>query len=274
MKLSQTKAELYWDPVTEKHLEHCGRLCYDSFNRTTETSAIPFLEDKVKLGHWAVLEHAGIDTTVNMPYLDKLKEDSPEFGLVMARAVLGGIRYSDLIKYSSKYDTFEKAINDKNLKRDSYLYSFDIHCSRYISQQFERHRNLSYVERSLRFCKMTKDKFGVVIPGAIKDPELLKKMEVHIEQSIDLYSYLCEQKCRKDDARSVLPLCTETRLIVTGQITWWLDFLIKRYTTVASHEMIKLCRDIYTQLPDTVKDIFNKEHKEQKEAADECIKDE
>jgi thymidylate synthase ThyX len=248
-------------------------MCYNSFEKATETSAVPFIEDKVKAGHWSVLEHAGIDVTDNMPHLDKLKECSPEFGLVMSRAALGGIRYSDLIKYSSEFDTFEKAIKADSLKRDIYVMSFEITSSRYISQQFERHRNLSYAERSLRFCKVTKDNFGVVLPKTIKTEEDIKPLTEHISKSIDIYNQMIEQGYKKDDARAVLPLCTETKFIASGQITWWLDFLTKRYTPVASYEMIRLCKDLFGQMPVVIKETFDKDYKQQREKADECIKD-
>lgn len=274
MKLSQTEAKLIWMPNVAEHMEYCGRICYNSFSRMTENSAVPFLEDKIKNKHWSVLEHAGIDISDGMPDLDKLMATSPEFGLVMSRAALGGIRYSDLLKYSSKYDTMEKALADKSLQRDKMLLSFEIVSSRYISQQFERHRNFSYAERSLRFVSIDKDSFEAVLPAGIrKNEELLKKVQPLLDRSVELYESMRSKGLSKDDCRSVLPLCTATRFIATGQITWWVDFLSKRYIPAASKEMICLCKDIYRQLPSAVQNIVDKHNKEQMEEADEHIKD-
>lgn len=43
-----------------KHLEACGRVCYKSEDKITDTSAGPFLKGIIKRGHEAVLEHASI----------------------------------------------------------------------------------------------------------------------------------------------------------------------------------------------------------------------
>lgn len=43
-----------------KHIEQCGRVCYKSEGKTTDTSAAAFVRGIIKRGHEAVLEHASI----------------------------------------------------------------------------------------------------------------------------------------------------------------------------------------------------------------------
>lgn len=43
-----------------QHIELCGRVCYKSEDRITDTSAEKFVAAIIKRGHEAVLEHAGI----------------------------------------------------------------------------------------------------------------------------------------------------------------------------------------------------------------------
>lgn len=43
-----------------RHIEMCGRVCYKSEERITNTSAEKFVADIIKRGHEAVLEHASI----------------------------------------------------------------------------------------------------------------------------------------------------------------------------------------------------------------------
>lgn len=43
-----------------QHIERCGRVCYKSEDKITETSARTFVENIIKQGHEAVLEHASI----------------------------------------------------------------------------------------------------------------------------------------------------------------------------------------------------------------------
>lgn len=43
-----------------RHIELCGRVCYKSEDRITDTSAEKFVAAIIKRGHEAVLEHAGV----------------------------------------------------------------------------------------------------------------------------------------------------------------------------------------------------------------------
>ncbi len=43
-----------------KHIEQCGRVCYKSEGKSTETSCIPFVKGIISRGHEAVLEHFSI----------------------------------------------------------------------------------------------------------------------------------------------------------------------------------------------------------------------
>lgn len=42
----------------EKHIEFCGRTCYNSFDKITETSADGFVKGLINRNHLSVLEHA------------------------------------------------------------------------------------------------------------------------------------------------------------------------------------------------------------------------
>lgn len=60
MEIIQPSAELLGDidgVAMLKHVERCGRVCYQSEWRTTEDSYIKFIEKIVANGHEAVLEH-------------------------------------------------------------------------------------------------------------------------------------------------------------------------------------------------------------------------
>ena len=236
-------------------MEYCGRICYNSQDKMTENSDFKFLNGLVEKGHYAVLEHAAVDVRDNMPELDKLQDDSPEFGLVMSRAVLGEVRYSDLLRFSSKYDTLEKA---KELPVFDGLYSFEIHCSRNTSHQFERHRNASYCERSLRRFKWKSfDDFEAVCPFKTNT---IKQMlwQRSCKESFDAYQELMKEGASPDEARSVLPSSTATVFVATMDLTWWLYFLSLRYETHASKEIQTIARQIYSQLPKEVHEAAEK----------------
>ena len=85
-------AKIYWNDDVLKHLEYCGRLCYDSRDKITEDSAEKFIDGLIKAGHLSVLEHAGaVFGSLQESDFDKLSDTSPEWGLVTARAALGSI---------------------------------------------------------------------------------------------------------------------------------------------------------------------------------------
>ena len=43
-----------------QHIERCGRVCYKSEDKITETSAQAFVGNIIKRGHEAVLEHSSV----------------------------------------------------------------------------------------------------------------------------------------------------------------------------------------------------------------------
>lgn len=59
MKIIKPSVELLWiTPNAEKMIERAGRVCYKSENIITSDSHIKFIENIIKKGHEAVLEHA------------------------------------------------------------------------------------------------------------------------------------------------------------------------------------------------------------------------
>jgi thymidylate synthase (FAD) len=60
MKIVQANVELITPvngEVVMKRLEECGRVCYKSEDKITDTSADTFVGNIIKRGHEAVLEH-------------------------------------------------------------------------------------------------------------------------------------------------------------------------------------------------------------------------
>lgn len=241
----------YWSDDPLEHLETCGRTCYNSFDKRTKTSAEPFIDGLIKNGHLSVLEHcaANINADGFVPQFDKLEEDSPEFGLVMSRAALGSVRFSDMVKFDSRYQT---AADLKKLPRAVDVITFLLSdVSRSFTHQLVRHRNLSFSQQSLRYVKLDEETFGYVNPFNGEAP---KEFTDHMLSCIKLYEQLIKNGEKPDEARSVLPMCTATEIAVTGQASWWLEFIKLRYHPRASKEMIKVARHIYNLGPDIIKE--------------------
>lgn len=244
------------DPI--QHIEYAARVCTNTEDKVSSgKESRDFVQKRIQTQEWSVMEHAGIDVAEHMPHLDKLSEMSPEFGLVMSRAVLGGIRLSDLMKYCSLYSTVDSLYNnDKfSLKRDKQLLSFLVTCSRATSQQFERHRNFSYCEKSLRY---TKAKELSIVTIDEKELEKYKQSYEFILSNIqNKYEEFLESGMSRDEARKILPLGIETKFMVTGHITWWYDLLSKRYSKFASPDFIYIAQQLYEYMPDVLKARVN-----------------
>lgn len=48
-----------------RNIEECGRTCYQSESRMTTESAVPFIRNIIKRGHFSILEHEKITARVN-----------------------------------------------------------------------------------------------------------------------------------------------------------------------------------------------------------------
>ena len=261
-----TVKRIQFDDVL-KHLTYCARVCTDTQAKTEDTDCAAFVEKLIKAGHMSCLEHAAVDISDKMIPLELLKDNEPSFGLVMSRAVLGSLRFRDLYEGTEAYRDITKW---NELPRSPGLITFEVECSRVTSQQFERHRNLSFLERSMRYVtfKSVED-FEVVLPESVDDDSTRHSIECAIMD----YRRLKDNKLSSDEARYVLPLCTATKLIVSGDLTWWLNFLELRYNKAASKEIITVARQIYEQAPwDLHEYVCNTpELEEQFDDADKCI---
>lgn len=60
--------------------------------------------------------------------------------------------------------------------------------------------------------------------GFVDRPDLIEKINKHIESSKDLYAELCDADVSKEQARIILPLCLETQFIWTGSLLAYIHF--------------------------------------------------
>ena len=133
------------------------------------------------------------------------------------------------------------------------------------SQSVERHRGvwgISYAQESTRYCNYNKDKFGkeisVIKPVNIKEgtkeyEEWLKAMN-EAEKS---YFTLIEDGCKPQVARSVLPTCTKTEIMVTMNMREWRHFIKLRSSSAAHPDIRVLAIDLLNQFKEKIPVIFD-----------------
>jgi thymidylate synthase (FAD) len=87
--------------------------------------------------------------------------------------------------------------------------------------------------------------------GILDRPDLIVKINNHIEASKILYKELCDAENAKEQARAILPLCLETQFIWTGSLLAYIHFWNLRLkadtqeeTRVIAAEMLNLVKNI------------------------------
>lgn len=122
--------------------------------------------------------------------------------------------------------------------------------SRSLTHELVRHRHFSYSQLSQRFVD---EDLSIILPPATEPgtPE----SEVVIDHALDSFNGYRKlvktleadglgRKQAREAARSVLPNCIETKIVVTGNHRAWREFIRKRIAPGADAEIQRLARMI------------------------------
>ena len=167
-------------------------------------------------------------------------------------------KYSGLLKYCIKHNhwsVFEQS-----------TMTLEIETTRAIAAQVLRHRSFTFQEFSQRYAASTA--LGDIdLPELRKqdlknrqnstddlDPEMVEKFNKQMitlfSSSKSLYEQMLSQGVAKECARMVLPLCTPTRIYMTGSCRSWIHYINLRsaHGTQKEHMVIaEGCRKVFTE---------------------------
>jgi len=118
--------------------------------------------------------------------------------------------------------------------------SFEISgISRACADQIRTHQTLNHLMRSMRYCDESSLDFVTPSLDYLKDgsEEAKKLIETHIVATQYVYQKLRELKVRKEDARCLLPMNTETKMYVSGNLQAFLHFIELRTSKKAQKEI-------------------------------------
>ena len=167
-------------------------------------------------------------------------------------------KYSGLLKYCIKH-------NHWSVFEQSSM-TLEIETTRAIAAQILRHRSFTYQEFSQRYAAST-SLGDIELPELRKqdlknrqnstddlDPEMVEKFEKQMitlfSSSKALYEQMLSQGVAKECARMVLPLCTPTRIYMTGSCRSWIHYINLRsaHGTQKEHMVIaEACRKVFTE---------------------------
>ena len=166
--------------------------------------------------------------------------------------------YAGLLKYCIKHNhwsVFEQS-----------TMTLEIETTRAIAAQILRHRSFTFQEFSQRYAASTK-LGNIELPKLRKqdtknrqnstddlDPKVIQSLNMQMGtlfgSSLALYNQMLELGVAKECARMVLPLCTPTKIYMTGSCRSWIHYIELRsaHGTQKEHmDIAEACRKVFTE---------------------------
>jgi len=154
--------------------------------------------------------------------------------------------------------------------------TLEIETSRAIAAQILRHRSFTFQEFSQRYADSSLLSKEIPLPelrrqdtknrqNSIDDLDpfevqiLEKQMQTLFESSMSLYQQMLERGVAKECARMVLPLCTPTRIYMTGSCRSWIHYINLRSANGTQKEHMDIaenCKKIFVEQFPTVSEAL------------------
>ena len=176
--------------------------------------------------------------------------------------------YSGLLRYCIKHQHW-------SVFEQSFM-TLEIETTRAIAAQILRHRSFTFQEFSQRYAQS--NALGQIeLPDLRKqdlknrqnstddlDPFVRQKLEAQMitlfSSAQSLYNQMIEEGVAKECARMVLPLCTPTRIYMTGSCRSWVHYINLRsaHGTQKEHmDIAEACRKVFVEQFPTVSEALD-----------------
>ena len=261
MKFVEPKAEIIKGIPPLQKIALIARVCtgtQDKAESSPET-ALPFLRKLVGMGHLSPFEHARITVplfefkTDFYPYLTKAQ---------LCRVGTGAGFYSINVRDYLSIDKSLERASEREDADDCLTVCFTIDIG--IARELVRHRTMSFMERSTRWCSWSPEDGGIefIKPENYHESPATETDYNHaFELAETFYFGLLKRGAPREMARSVLPLATATKLYVTGTHWWWMELLRLRLGKRAHPAMRRVMKMLVGQadFPQEIKNSINHE---------------
>ena len=141
--------------------------------------------------------------------------------------------------------------------------TLEISTTRAIAAQILRHRSFTFQEFSQRYASSSLLGDKIPLPELRRqddknrqnsiddlDPFLVQNLELQMQTLFDssmaLYEQMLERGVAKECARNVLPLCTPTKIYMTGSCRSWIHYINLRTANGTQEEHMWVANDVKT----------------------------
>ena len=125
---------------------------------------------------------------------------------------------------------------------------FEIWASRAVMAELTRHRLSSFCIRSQRYVNEGKNGEVTFINPNFDDPELMKKWKMACQIAEEAYCQMIEAGATAEQARTVLPNSTATKIEMCANLREWRYILSLRNSKRAYPEMQYIAKEIHDRL--------------------------
>jgi|TARA_B100000085_G_scaffold690_1_gene685 thymidylate synthase (FAD) len=172
--------------------------------------------------------------------------------------------YAGLLRYCIKH-------NHWSVFEQSFM-TLEIETTRAIAAQILRHRSFTYQEFSQRYADSSLLGNQIPLPELRRQDEknrqnsiddldpfevqiLEKQMQTLFDSSMALYQQMLKRGVAKECARNVLPLCTPTRIYMSGSCRSWIHYITLRSANGTQKEHMQVaeaCKKVFIEQFPTV----------------------
>lgn len=270
MKLEEQRIEI-WDPTSYdlegvfKHIERCGRICYNS--KMNSTSFKDFVQKMINSKHFSMLEHGTIYLKLPGGILGDILSYEKKYKNNNYSKCIRKLHFKGIIPINTLYVTTNlRVIHENDWYQDlEYLcpptkyhekrLTCYINTNRVTGESILRHRVFSFAKQSTRYCNYTnKSKYpkGITyikpnwctldsgeyskeIYEEFITSGILNNKDVNIKDTYFLnecfknettYNYLLKElKLKPEEARDILNFSISSPMVMTGFIEDWKQFI-------------------------------------------------
>lgn len=128
--------------------------------------------------------------------------------------------------------------------------------SRACTHQLVRHRLASYLQKSQRYTKMTREMAEwFVMPETVKKAGFTIEFMDAVDVALDLYCAMLEAGVPAEDARYILPEATHSSIVVTMNLREFMNFYALRSAPDAQWEIRELAEKMRDAAIEAMPDV-------------------